>query len=196
MDIYQKVASGTGDAELLLESSDLKIITSWSPDGRFILYHSTGEEWELPLEGGRKPVVLRTSDLVSRPEISPNMKWEAYQSNESGRMEIYVRSFPPSGAKWQVTTTGGEEPYWRKDGKELFYVTGKTIMAVDVETDGQAFRFGNARRLFEARLQTESLRSRYQVAAKGQRFLVSVPLESTISAPITVVTNWMVGLKR
>jgi Tol biopolymer transport system component/DNA-binding winged helix-turn-helix (wHTH) protein len=195
-DIYQKVVSGTGDADMLLESTDLKIIESWSPDGRFIFYHSIGKDWELPLEGDRRPVELHTSGISNIPEISPNMKWEAYQSNESGRMEIYVQSFPPSGAKWQVTTAGGEEPYWRKDGKELFYVAGKTIMAVDVNTDGQGFRFGIPQPLFEARLQAESLRSRYQVAAKGQRFLVSVPLVSALSAPITVVTNWMVGLKR
>ena len=120
----------------------------------------------------------------------------AYQSNESGRAEVYVQSFPSARGKWQVSTAGGEEPYWRRDGKELFYVAGKRLMAVDVKTDGQIFQWGSPKSLFEMRLEMDARRNRYQVAANGQRFLVNVPLDSTLSAPITVVTNWTAGLKR
>ena len=132
----------------------------------------------------------------TRANISPNGKWVAYQSNESGRQEVYVQSFPPSGSQWQVSTAGGEEPYWRGDGKEMFYISGKTLMAVDVNSDERAFRSEKPTPLFEVRLEVDSRRSRYQVTGDGQRFLVNVPLESTLSEPITVVTNWVSGVKR
>src|SRR4029077_1700493 len=115
--------------------------------------------------------------------------------NESGRTEVFVQGFPPVRGKWQISTAGGEEPYWRRDGKELFYLAGKRLMAVDVQTDGQVFQWGRPKSLFEMRLEMEARRSRYQVAANGQRFLVNVPLESAMSAPITVITNWTAGLK-
>ena len=123
------------------------------------------------------------------------MKWVAYQSAESGRFEIFVQNFPPSGGKWQVSTAGGDEPYWRHDGKELYFFEGKRLMAVEVKSDGQFSLSGVPKPLFEVRLETEVQRSRYQVAANGQKFLAVVPLEST-SPPITVVTNWIAGLKR
>ncbi len=195
-EIYQKAATGAGSAEPLKESSEPKGVESWTPDGRFILYDSGDKLWALPLTGDRKPFVLFVLSGEDRSQVSPNMKWMAYQSAESGRTEVYVQSFPPSGGKWQVSTAGGEEPYWRRDGKELFYVEGKRLMAVQVNSDGQIFRPGVPKPLFEVLLENEDRRSRYQVAANGQRFLVNVPLESTLSAPITVVTNWTAGLKR
>lgn len=148
------------------------------------------------MNGDRKQVVLFALNGESRNKSSPNTKWLAYQSSESGRTEIYVQSFPPSGSKWQVSTVGGEEPYWRRDGRELFYIAGKELMVVDVKTDAQVFQSGTPRPLFEFRLEVDRHRSRYQVAANGQRFLVNVPLESTLTAPVTVVTNWTAGLKR
>jgi Tol biopolymer transport system component/DNA-binding winged helix-turn-helix (wHTH) protein len=196
IDIYLKPATGTGNAQPLLQSSGHNIIERWSPDGRFILYEAEGKLWALSLNGERKQTILFTTRGESKPDITPNMRWMVYQSSESGRTEVYVQSFPPAGSKWQVSTVGGEEPYWRRDGKELFYVAGKRLMAVDVNTDGQVFRWGSPKALFEMRLEMEPRRSRYQVAANGQRFLVNVPLESTLSAPITVVTNWTAGLKK
>jgi Tol biopolymer transport system component len=196
MDLYQKSTSGAGDAEPLLESSEPKTIESWSPDGRVILFDAGDRLWALPLTGDRKPISLFARSGGSRANVSPNGRWVAYQSNESGRMEVYVQSFPPSGSGWQVSTAGGEEPYWRRDGKELFYLSGRTLMAVDVNSDEPAFRFGKPTRLFEVRLEVDSRRSRYQVAGHGQRFLVNVPLESTLSEPITVVTNWASGVKK
>jgi DNA-binding winged helix-turn-helix (wHTH) protein/Tol biopolymer transport system component len=195
-DIYQKAATGTGNAEPLLQSTSPKILEHWSPDGRFILYESDGKLWALSLDGEQKQVMLLASSGESRAQVTPNMRWMAYQSNESGRAEIYVQSFPSARGKWQVSTAGGEEPYWRRDGKELFYVAGKRLMAVDVKTDRQIFQWGSPKSLFEMRLEMDARRNRYQVAANGQRFLVNVPLDSTLSAPITVVTNWTAGLKR
>ena len=196
-DIYQKAATGAGDAKPLIESSALKLLQSWTPDGRFILYDSAGKLWAQPLNGDPKPVVLFTrSGGEARSVVSPDMKWMAYQSAESGRMEVYVQSFPLLGSKWQVSTGGGEEPYWRGDGKELFFIAGKRLMAVDVNAEGQVLNRRIPKPLFELHLEMEDRRSRYQVAANGQRFLVNMPLESTLSTPITVVTNWTAGLKR
>ena len=196
LNLYQNATSGTGDAKPLLESSEEKIIESWSPSGRFILYEALGRLWALPLTGDRKPASLFARIGETRANISPNGRWVAYQSSDSGRDEVYVQSFPPSGSKWQVSTNGGEEPYWRRDGKEMFYISGKTLMAVDVNSDGPAFTYGKPSPLFEVRLEVEPRRSRYQVAGNGQRFLVNVPLESTLSERITVVTNWASGVKK
>jgi len=202
LDIYLKPVTGTGKAQPLLQTSfrkaqtsSQKIIESWSPDGRFVFYEGEGKLRVLSLEGEPKETTLFPTRGESRPDITRNMRWMAYQSNESGRTEVYVQSFPPTGGKWQVSTAGGAEPYWRHDGKELFYVAGKRLMAVDVKTDGPVFQWGSPKPLFEVRLEMEPRRSRYQVSADGQRFLVNVPLEATLSAPITVVMNWTAGLK-
>ena len=195
--VYQKAATGAGNGEPMLESSgnNNNLTKSWTPDGRFILYNGGPQLWALPMKGDRKPILLFKRGVGDGVSVSPNMKWVAYQSVESGRMEVFVESFPPSGSRWQVSNAGGEEPYWRRDGKELFFVAGKRLMVVDVETDGQIFHPGAPKPLFEVHLETEARRSRYQVAANGQKFLVVVPLESALSAPISVVTNWTAGLK-
>ena len=118
---------------------------------------------------------------MEAPKISPNGRWVAYGSDTSGRSEVYVQSFPRAEGKWQVSTTGGTEPSWRGDGKELFYIRGDNLMAMSVRTDLQAFEFGVAKPLFEVQLETRP-RRRYQVAAKGQRFSLTSPssrLQST-----------------
>jgi serine/threonine protein kinase len=192
--IYQKAATGAGNAELLLESGELKTVEGWTPDGRFILYASGAKLWALPVKGDRKPIIMFTGGVEDGVAVSPNMKWVAYQSDKPSQ-GVYVDSFPPSGKLSQVSTAGGIDPYWRRDGKELFYIEGKRLMAVDVETNGQIFHPGVPKPLFEVRLETEARRSHYQVAANGQKFLVNVPLESS-PAPVTVVTNWTAGLKQ
>jgi Tol biopolymer transport system component/DNA-binding winged helix-turn-helix (wHTH) protein len=196
LNLYRKATSGTGDTEPLLESGEEKIIESWSPSGRFILFEEGDRLWALPMTGDRKPTSLFAKSGESRANVSPNGRWVAYESSESGREEIYVQSFPPSGSKWQISTAGGEEPYWRRDGKEMFYISGRTLMAVDVSSDEPAFTYGKPTPLFEVRLEVDSRRSRYQVTGNGQRFLINVPLESTLAEPITVVTNWASGVKR
>src|SRR5215469_991122 len=124
----------------------------------------------MPLTGERKPTSLFAKSGETRANISPNGRWVAYQSSEPGREEVYVQSFPPSGSKWQVSTAGGEEPYWRRDGKEMFFISGKMLTAVEVQTDEMAFRSGRPMPLFAIRLEVEARRNRYQVAGNGQRF--------------------------
>jgi len=193
-DLYQKAATGAGNAVPLMEPNESKIVHTWTSDGRFVLYTSADKHWALPLTGEATPILLSGTSSGDGISVSPNMKWIAYRSAESGGNEVYVQSFPPSGDKFQISTAGGEEPYWRRDGKELFFIAGKQLMAVDVNS-GPVFDRGVPKPLFEVLLETEARRSRYQVAANGQKFLVNLPLEPS-SAPVTVVTNWTAGLKQ
>lgn len=196
IDVYQKAATGAGNAEPMIASSEVKLLQSWTPDGRFILYGSGGKLWALSVNDGRKQAVLSTLSGESQANVSPDMKWVTYRSNESGRSEVYVQSFLSPGSQRQISTAGGEEPHWRRDGKELFYIEGKRLMAVDVGTYGRIFDFGVPKPLFDVSLEVETRRSHYQVAANGQKFLVVTPLGSRQSVPITVVTNWTVALKQ
>ncbi len=136
--------------EPVLASDRTKYVTDWSPDGRFILYRAVDattnlELWALPVGGGGKPIpFLKASFGVSQGQFSPDGRWVAYASNESGKWEIAVAPFPGPGGNWKVSTAGGTEPRWRRDGKELYYLApdGK-LMAVDVKT-GPTFEAGVA----------------------------------------------------
>lgn len=130
-DFYEKPVSGTGTETLLFASSEFKNIFDWSADGRFILYTSqtpkAGRDlWALPLFGDRKPfLVAQTPFEETEGRFSPDGRWIAYQSNESGRTEIYVKPFPGSGGRSQVSTDGGTNAQWGRDGRELFYRAGQ-----------------------------------------------------------------------
>lgn len=201
--IYQKLAAGTGEEELLFESPERKSMEDWSADGRFLLYNVGGASktrddlWVLPLTGDRKPSPLvMTPFNDSQGQISPDGRWLAYRSAESGKYEVYVQPFPPSGGKWQISTAGGEEPRWRRDGKELFYVAAEKLMAVPVKAAGSSLEAGIPKELFEAPLVRASHRNRYLVASNGQRFLVNMTVEQTTASPFTVVLNWLAAVKK
>ena len=158
-DLYQKAANGAGSEELLLESSQNKTAYSWSPDGRFLLYRAQdprtqSDLWVLPLDGDRKPFVFLNTPFDERTaEFSPDGKWVAYQSTESGRWEIYVRPFPGPGGQWQVSTSGGSQVRWRPDGKELYYIAPDgTLMAAALAVSGAAFEPGVPVALFQPRI--------------------------------------------
>jgi Tol biopolymer transport system component len=194
--LYQKISSGAGSEELLLSSDTSKYVTDWSLDGRYIAYENQGpgtgsDLWVLPLSGDRKPIpYLRTEFNEAQGQFSPDGRWMAYSSNESGRTEVYVQAFPASGGKWQISTAGGSFPRWRRDGKELFYRTAdQKLMAVAVQTDS-TFQAGQPRALFETRT-SEVPVIPYAVSADGQRFLVNTAIEDTNTSPITVVLNWI-----
>jgi Tol biopolymer transport system component len=208
LNLYRKSSDGSGAEERLLESGGNKYITSWSADGRFLLYTSGGggsptstDIWVLPFTGERKPFLLVQtpfSDGVGR--FSPDGRWVAYRSSESGKFEVYVVPFPMAGGKWQISTGGGEQPRWRRDGKELFFLSENVVMAAEVNGAGAAFQVGAVRRLFEVRRRTESgvsgnTGSAYDVTPDGQRFLVNVVEQVAPPPPITVITNWTATLR-
>ncbi len=205
--IYEKAASGTGDEKELLRTPIYSEPTSWSHDGRFLLFtsHSPKAGFDvslLPLDGNRKPVVLLGTDFDEKAgRFSPDMRWISYQSNESGRDEIYVRPFHPSGPngpafgeeKWQISRDGGTEAKWRGDGKELFFrAPNGSPMAVDVNGNGATLQAGVPRQLFAAPPNTD-----WDVTADGKRFLMAVlPGPQGGQVPITVVLNWQADLKK
>ncbi|MDQ5858632.1 MAG: hypothetical protein M3542_10225, partial [Acidobacteriota bacterium] len=201
-DIYAKAASGTGDDQLLTGSKVFKVPTSWSPDGRFLLYQAPGDRtrwdvWMLSLSDGKTTPVLQTEFEEVGGAVSPDGRWLAYVSNESGRFEVYVQPFPGPGGKWQVSTAGGNYPVWRGDGKELFYLAldGK-FMAVEIRT-GAAVESGIPKALFGVPTKGSSGRN-FDVSADGQRFLVNTPVEveKEFSPPIVLVQNWTAAMKR
>ena len=182
--LYLKAASGAGNDEPLLKSDHRKIPFDWSADGKFILYQElnpkTGFDlWVLPLSGEERPFpFLQTQFDERQGRFSPDGKWIAYTSNESGTWQVYVnRSFTFSGGKWQVSTNGGAQPQWRRDGKEIFYLSpDRKLMTVDVQGNGPTFEAGVPKAMFELRIQSVGLpgpRNFYVAAGDGQRFLSS-----------------------
>src|SRR5262249_2478072 len=155
-----RFADGSGPEEHLFTGAGLPRTGIFTPDGRTLIYTQsspqTGSDlWVLPLEGNpdaRKPrVFLQTPFTEAAPQLSPDGRWVAYVSNESGRPEIYVRPFPGPGGKWQISTEGGQSPAWSPKGNELFYRTGRSnenLMAVDIQTQ-PTFSAGKPRLLFE-----------------------------------------------
>ena len=202
--LYQKSASGAGKEELLLKTGLNTFPMDWSADGKFILYIVSDpktklDTWVLPLFGDQKPFpFLQTEANERNARFSPNGRWLAYTSDESGINQIYALSFPDPGGKRQVSTNGGYHVAWRRDGKEFFYISSdKKMMAVDVETDGPTFEVGTPKALFEVRVPSfNSAQAQFAVAQDGQKFLVANTAGEITSAPINVVLNWTADLKR
>jgi Tol biopolymer transport system component len=219
-DLFVKPANGAADEQPLLVTPQGKTPLDWSRDGRFLLYanqdpKTQSDLWVLPLApstgaaDARKPFpVVQTSFDETQGQFSPDGRWLAYTSNESGRDEIYVRPFPESGGKWQVSTAGGSQSRWRPDGKELFYVAADArLMAVPIHAtpDGRAVDASTPLVLFPTRLVSGSglnlsgwqSRALYAVARDG-RFLMNVNAATGGAdvAPLTVVLNWDAVLKK
>ena len=200
--LYQKAASGAGQDELLLPSAaQTKGPLDWSANGKFLLYleiplQANMDLWILPMEGERKPYPwLNTPFTETVGRFAPDGKWIAYQSNESGRNEVYVQAFSPgapaSGGKVQLSTNGGMDPQWQRDGRELYYRSfdGK-LMAVDI-TLGAEVKAGTPRELFSFGRFFNS-----EAAGDGQRFLLTTNAADSTVPPFTVVLNWMAEVKR
>jgi Tol biopolymer transport system component len=175
---------------------------SWSPDGQMLAYFEVNPDtqrdiWVLRMGDRKAQPFLRTRFDEAVPQFSPDGRWLAYISNESGRYEIYVQAFPGPGGKWQISTEGGTEPAWNRNGHELFYRSGDKMMAVDIATL-PSFSVGKPKILFEGRYDLAPFPStNYDVSPDGQRFLMVKPSEQEAAATqIIVVQNWFEELKQ
>jgi serine/threonine protein kinase len=202
--LFVKSASGTGAEEHLLDSDDSLQALDWSPDGKFVLYAASSNDpssravdlWLLPLTGDKKPVPLVTTPFrEGRGEFSPDGRWIAYTSDESGRNQVYVQSLPPGGSKWQISSNGGDWARWRRDGKELFYVApNRDLLSVTVGGAPGSPAFGSPSRLFVLPMTLtlgggQQTPYTYDVTPDGKRFLALSPATAETSR-IAVILNW------
>ncbi len=202
-DMVEKAADGQGaETPLGAKSPEGKFASDWSRDGKYIAFAvqekgTSWDVWVLPTFGDKKPIpFVKTNFTEMWPAFSPDGRFLAYQSNESGRSEVYVQSFPGPGGKWQISAEGGVEPHFGPDGKELFFRSAdQKLMAVPITT-GATFEAGTPKPLFPTHLDTGLSRNRFIPARSGDRFvLVATPSRDTMS-PTTVVINWMADLGR
>jgi Tol biopolymer transport system component len=203
-DLYRKSANGSGAEEPLYIDNLEKFPTSISPDGKFLLYHTNGDPktgfdlWILPdplgPPGTAKPYsLLQSQSNEQNAQFSPDGHWIAYQSDETGRAEIYVAPFPGPGGKRQISTSGGVQARWRIDGREIFYIAPQKLMAVEVTIKGGEIQTGEVRPLFGPLL--TGIGYQYDVSADGQRILAVMPRQNA-SEPLTIVQNWPAGLRK
>jgi len=201
--LYVKSASGAGAEELLLATPNDKFPQDWSRDGHFLLYAETDPKtgrdlWAMPTTGDdRKPIVIVNTPYDElNGQFSPDGRWVAYETNESGRFEIVVQPFPAPGGKWQVSTAGGVHPRWRADGKELYFIApdGK-LMAAPI-TARTTFAAETPVALFPVTLVPGAGANKQQYAvSRDGRFLINQPAETSTTTPITLILNWKVPAK-
>jgi Tol biopolymer transport system component len=208
--IYQKDSTGVGAEELLFESKLQIVPMDWSRDGQSIVFwlndpNTLSDLWRLPLTGDHKPVpFLHTPALEQHGQLSPDGRWLAYTSDESGSFDVYVQSFPEAGTKYQLAAIGSRFPRWRRDGKEILFMDGQRIMRVTVQAAGSGLKFGEPQFLFDSRYvnyaHTETgggIYHTFAVSPDGQRFAVPVTRGSEDApAPLTVILNWRSALRR
>jgi Tol biopolymer transport system component/predicted Ser/Thr protein kinase len=204
LDLYEKPSSGGGEARLVVASPGDKFPTDRTRDGRFLVYHTFGgnsfwDLWVAPTQNGGKPFPLFSSKFTEvQGHVSPDGRWIAYSSDESGRFEIYVTRFPQKQGHWQISTAGGTQPWWRGDGKEIFFLgSEQTLMSVAVSAS-DAFEAAVPTPLFKANFPAAvpAYWSNYGATTDGQRFLVSELVNEATATPINVVLNWTAGLKK
>jgi Tol biopolymer transport system component len=205
--ISLKAASNAGNEEVLFKFERPTDPLDWSRDGRWLLYQEANQKtkydlWALPMEGGKpagKPVVfLQTASDEREGKFSPDGRFVAYVSDESGRYEVYVASFPVPSLRVPISNGGGYQPRWRRDGKELLFSTGDNrLMSVDV-TLGATFKAGVPKFLFQAPIYGggASQQHRWDMTADGQRLLIITVGGGDVSAPLTLVENWTALLRK
>ena len=206
--IYRKASSGAGEQELLLKTGQINCPQDWSHDGKYLLYavaeRNKVDLWVLPMTvkpSDAKPILYLTSQFNQlQARFSPDGRWVAYESNESGKNEVYVRPFNPGGGsvagdgKWMISNGNGMQPRWRRDGKQILYwnSTGK-LMAVDVDTSGSSIKAGIPMPLFDLPIGgpgTGGLTNLWDLTPDGGQILASTEIGSAATTPITIVLNW------
>ena len=208
--LFRKSTSGARAEERLTQSANSQYAMDWSPDGKYLLYAElspqTGNDlWVLPVQVRAPFAFLQTPFFERQGQFFPAAPshWIAYVSDESGRLEVYVRSFsvpgepPAADIKYQISTKGGSRPRWRADGKELFYVDlDDRLMAVDITKKGDRLEWGAGRSLFPVAFGSSAVDQGYDVAADGQRFIVLQSIEGSKTQPLTIVVNWQAGISK
>jgi Tol biopolymer transport system component len=203
--LFSKAVASAQELALMVQGTD-STATSWSVDGRLLVYSQTSSTtkadlWLLPLdERDPKPRPFKQTPAAERDgHISPDGRWIAYTSDSSGRNEVYVESIVPGGASYPVSVNGGGNPHWRADGKELYFITSSNnaLTAVDVKTGPQLI-FGLPHELFsQPETHSDLLGFQYQPNADGSQFLMLLSAGGEVTAPpLTVVTNWQATLKK
>jgi Tol biopolymer transport system component len=205
VNIYQKLSNGSGNEEQIVVSDQPSFCNDWSSDGQFILFHklsglTRADIWVLPLSGDRKPFpYLETQFGEREARFSPNGRWIAYTSDETGTRDVYVQSFPIGRGKWQISRGGGGPPKWSGDGREIFYVSGDKLMSVEVKMQGDTLEMATPQPLFEIRgapLPGALGGAAFDASADGQKFLIGISVQEATFTPITVVLNWTADLRR
>jgi Tol biopolymer transport system component len=203
--IYRKRADGAGATEPLLESSEALNVEDISADGRFLIFNFYSGSAEphlglLSLQRDRRRLPFPSAPFrEDSGRFSPNGRWVAYRSLENGESRILVRGLTqtgsPTGGQWQISEQGGNQPQWRGDGKELFYLQGNLLMAVEVNTEGASFSAGTPKPLFSVNIEAEQRRNRYIATKDGQRFLVILRAPTAVETTLAVQSNWLTSLK-
>ena len=205
-DLWEMVPQGSRDMKPFLQSPNTKSANDVSPDGRYLLYRefnpgTRGDLKVVPLAGERiARVFIATADDESSGDFSPDGHWVAYVSDESGRKEVYVASFPDPGRRFRVSADGGSQPRWSRDGKELFYVRSGQLLAAAVGRAGEDLTFAESRTLFPLPLLALNdpgfdQFTRYDVAPDG-RFLALLRAGEERFTPLVVVLNWQEALRK
>ena len=202
VNLFWQLADGSAPPEPLATSETVQLPGSWTPDGKALVFSTGSDIWWLTLDGDRKPRPLLEADhQLSYPRLSPDGRWLAYVSDETGREEVYLQAFPELGRRHQVSSQGGFDPVWNSNGRELFFRWADAIHLVDVRPRG-ALELGTPRLLFKAPSALSTLQIRYQrrsydVTPDGQRFAMVVSNESEIArTELVYVQNWAEELKR
>ncbi len=197
--VYVKPADGSqAERELPLTTGVDDLPLDWSRDGRNLLYLAPPDLWVYSFIDGKAHLFLKATSSLKNAQFSPDGKWVAYSSNESGRWEVYVTSFPDANGKWQVSTDGGEQPRWRGDGAEIYFLSSDSkLMAVSVDTKHE-FQSGTPAVLFQADPREQVATTEqvvYDVSRDGQRFLVNSKYNNGSAHPMSVILNWKSELK-
>jgi Tol biopolymer transport system component len=198
-DLYMKNSDGSLDEKLIVQGGVNNFANDWSRNGKYLLFARDADLWFATVPELKSEIFLKAPSISRNSQFSPDGKWVAYSSNETGRWEIYVTSFPEARGKWQVSTGGGEQPRWRGDGKELFYLSPDAEMMAAPVTTGANFDAGTPVALFQTNpRQPVPLFDlfAYDVTRDGQRFLILTQLKQAETAPMSIVLNWTAKLNK
>jgi Tol biopolymer transport system component len=202
--LYLKSVNGSSEEKPLHPSEDDERPQSWSPDGKYLVFdrratsrQGISEIQIYPFEGDHKPYSLLNAAFAnSGGQVSPDGRWIAFITNQTGRSEVYVSNFPKPTSRWQISSTGGLTPRWRRDGKELFYATlDGILMAVEVTPGKNDFTVGASKPISQKPVSVRTLDAIYDVSPDGQRFSAARVTKGSLHSPLTLLTNWSHALR-